>query len=335
MGFFLKDACKGFFIWTPEGEAGGVVGGYWVTLGCRTQCLWSRRVSIYTCSWWWACESSWAPAWAVVCADGKQPDGWILGRSEMLCCPKLGLYVIPDIFAVLLLTLAAACAGCDLDAAEYSPWMPRSNQKGLAAMSCRKKVVWRWCGVIPAALLLHGLRGGSGTAQQGGRPCASCAREGAGWPCVPELQKSRRVRWWLLLDDNEYETRTAEHGSNSASAYAVSGHGLKSISLHQLKLPLLWCFPHHCSVVNQAGESMQSKNNWAGRESAAMAHNTTEGNARQNVPTGLKQEHCTFWVLDGTWKPTKSFFSGFTLFFFAVVGTSLPFYELSFTSGEA
>lgn len=42
-GIFFKDACKGFFIWTSEGEAGGVVGGYWVTLGCRTQCLWSRR----------------------------------------------------------------------------------------------------------------------------------------------------------------------------------------------------------------------------------------------------------------------------------------------------
>lgn len=25
---FFKDACKGFFIWTSEREAGGVVGGY-------------------------------------------------------------------------------------------------------------------------------------------------------------------------------------------------------------------------------------------------------------------------------------------------------------------
>lgn len=86
------------------------------------------------------------------------------------------------------------------------------------------------------------------------------AGEGAGWPCVAELQKSRRVCWWLLLNDNEYETGAAGHGSNSLSAYAVSDHGLKSISLHQLKLPLLCCCPHHGSMVNQAGESMQSKN---------------------------------------------------------------------------
>lgn len=111
---------------------------------------------------------------------------------------------------------------------------------------------------------------------------------------MAELQKSGRVRWWLLLDDNEYETGAAKHGSNSVSAYAVSDHGLKSISLHQLKLPLLCCFPHHGCVVNQVGESMHSKNNGAGRESAAMARHTTEGNARQNVPTGLKQEHCMF-----------------------------------------
>lgn len=39
----------------------------------------------------------------------------------MLCLPKVGLYVIPDVFAALLLTLAAARAGCDLDEAEYSP----------------------------------------------------------------------------------------------------------------------------------------------------------------------------------------------------------------------
>lgn len=78
---------------------------------------------------------------------------------------------------------------------------------------------------------------------------------------MAELQKSRQVRWWLLLDDNEYGTGAAEHGSNSMSAYTVSDHGLKSISLHQLKLPLLCCFPHHGSMVNQAGESMQSKNN--------------------------------------------------------------------------
>lgn len=189
--------------------------------------------------------------------------------------------------------------------------MPRSDQKGMAAMSCRKRVVWQWCGVIPAALLPHGLRGGLGTAQQGGRPRASCAGEGVAWPCVAELQKSGRVRWWLLLDDNEYEAEAAEHGSNSLSAYAVSDHGLKSISLHQQKLPLLCCFPHHGSVVNQARESMQSKNNWAGRDSAAMAHHTTEGNARQNVPTGRKQKHCMFWVVDGTWKPTKSWFYTF------------------------
>lgn len=78
---------------------------------------------------------------------------------------------------------------------------------------------------------------------------------------MAELQKSRRVCWWLLLNDNEYETGAAGHGSNSLSAYAVSDHGLKSISLHQLKLPLLCCCPHHGSMVNQAGESMQSKNN--------------------------------------------------------------------------
>lgn len=64
-----------------------------------------------------------------------------------------------------------------------------------------------------------------------------------------------------VLDDNEYETGAAERGSNSLSAHAVSDHGFKSISLHQLKLPLLCCSPHHGSIVNQAGESMQSKNN--------------------------------------------------------------------------
>lgn len=78
---------------------------------------------------------------------------------------------------------------------------------------------------------------------------------------MSELQRSGRVRWWLLLDDNEYETGAAEHGSNSLSAHAVSGHGFKSISLHQMKLPLLCCFPHQGSIVNQAGESMQGKNN--------------------------------------------------------------------------
>lgn len=59
----------------------------------------------------------------------------------MLCCPKVGLYVIPGIFAVLLLTYAAARAGCDLDEAEYSLWMPWSDQKGMTIMSCRKRVV--------------------------------------------------------------------------------------------------------------------------------------------------------------------------------------------------
>lgn len=101
-------------------------------------------------------------------------------------------------------------------------------------------VVWGYsCSPAPS-WAQRGLR-------QEGRPRASCAGVGAGWSCVAELQKSGRARWWLLLDDNEYETGAAEHGSNSASAYAVSDHGLKSISLHQLKLPLLCCFPHHSS----------------------------------------------------------------------------------------
>ena len=43
----------------------------------------------------------------------------------MLCVPKLGLYVISDVFAILLLTLATARTGCNLDAAEYPPLMPR------------------------------------------------------------------------------------------------------------------------------------------------------------------------------------------------------------------
>lgn len=44
-----------------------------------------------------------------------------------------------------------------------------------------------WCGVIPAAVLPRGRRGGLGTAQQGETPCAG---EGAGQPCMAELQKS-------------------------------------------------------------------------------------------------------------------------------------------------
>lgn len=65
------------------------------------------------------------------------------------------------------------------------------------------------------------------------------------------------ARWWLLLDDDEYEIGAGEHGSNSESAHAVSDHGLKSISLHQLKLLLLRRFPHRGCVLNQAGESMR------------------------------------------------------------------------------
>lgn len=74
---------------------------------------------------------------------------------------------------------------------------------------------------------------------------------------------SRRARWWLLLDDDdEYEIGAGEHGSNSVSAHAdVSDHGLKSISLCQLKLPLLCRFPRRGCVVNQAGELMWGKNN--------------------------------------------------------------------------
>lgn len=44
------------------------------------------------------------------------------GEVKMLCVPKLGLY-ISDTFAILLLTLTAASAGCNLDAAEIQHLM--------------------------------------------------------------------------------------------------------------------------------------------------------------------------------------------------------------------
>ena len=54
-------------------------------------------------------------------------------------------------------------------------------------MSRRTEVAQLWCGVIPAAVVPRGRRVGLGTAQQGETPCAG---EGAGQPCVAELQKS-------------------------------------------------------------------------------------------------------------------------------------------------
>lgn len=64
------------------------------------------------------------------------------------------------------------------------------------------------------------------------------------------------------------------------------------------------------------------KSNQDERESVAVARHTSNRNASQNVPAGARQEHCTRWVLDDMMKPTKSSFSGFTLFF-TVVG--MPF----------
>lgn len=67
------------------------------------------------------------------------------------------------------------------------------------------------------------------------------------------------ARWWLLLDDDEYETGAGEHGSNSVPAHTASDHALQSISLNQLKLPLLHCFPHCGWVVHQEGTQCRGK----------------------------------------------------------------------------
>lgn len=127
-------------------------------------------------------------------------------------------------------------------------------------LSTRKRGVRLWCGVIPTAVLPRGRFRHSPA--RGNAMCRGGKQDGCAW------LSSRRVegaRWWLLLDDDEYEIGPGEHGSNSVSAHAVSDHGLKSISLHQLKLPLLCRFSHDGCVVNQAGESMRDKNNRAER----------------------------------------------------------------------
>lgn len=172
-------------------------------------------------------------------------------------------------------------------------------------MSSRKRDARPWCGVIPTAVVWGyscshapswAQSRGLGTAQQGETPRAGEEQDGRAWL---SSRRTGGARWWLLLDDDdEYEIGAGEHGSNSVSAHAVSDHGLKSISLHQLKLLLLHRFPHRGCVLNQAGESMQGKTNQekkrAEKERAAMAHHTKERNARQNVPTGPKKEHYMF-----------------------------------------
>jgi len=66
--FFLIDAFAGIFMWVSEGEAGGVVGGYRVTLSCcEIRGLLSRQVSVRMANGGRAKAS----ARAVVCADVK------------------------------------------------------------------------------------------------------------------------------------------------------------------------------------------------------------------------------------------------------------------------
>lgn len=107
-------------------------------------------------------------------------------------------------------------------------------------------------------MLSHGCRGGQAQPSKGKLHVPGREQDGRAWL---SSRRAGGVRWWLLLDDDEYETGAGEHGSNSVSAHAVSDRGLENISLHQLKLPLLRRCPNHGCVVNQAGEPMWGKNN--------------------------------------------------------------------------